>query len=135
MRRDRDRGRRIELQLDPAHRRTLEDYAAGQHLSLSEAARRLFDLVLAATADPDGDSTSRLEPALARVEQMIDTLGPAAVGLPRLLAYWATRSGSLTVSEDELIEEFWWEAERLWDAEVERLDDALAEAPTRGEEP
>ena len=36
---------------------------------------------------------------------MLDSLGPPTLGILRLLAHWAARSGALKVSEDELLAE------------------------------
>jgi hypothetical protein len=46
-----------------------------------------------------------LQREIADVKQMLDVLGPSSLGVLRILTHWATQTGGLRVSEDELLAE------------------------------
>src|SRR5262249_59111133 len=48
------------------------------------------------------------------LRQMVDVLGPAALGTQRILSHWAAQTGGLRVSEDELLAEGRMVAEEEW---------------------
>src|SRR5437667_4645491 len=53
-----------------------------------------------------------LQRELQDVKQMLDVVGPAALGTQRILAHWAAQTGGLRVSEDELLAEIEDRSER-----------------------
>jgi hypothetical protein len=103
--------------------------AAGQYLAIARETLRAREGV------PAGKAEEILE-ALEGVRTVVELLGPPTFGLMRLLAHWATQSGGLKVSEDELLAELRtvagdeWE-QALSEAEMD-LHQALKNSRTEG---
>jgi hypothetical protein len=107
------------LRFDEAVRTKLESYCEREGLSLARAVRKLLlealDRDKNARLDQEWkDSTAAAELFQMRAEQaqffarlfhFIRRLGRSAFGAERLLVHWAGTSGSLGVTEDELLAE------------------------------
>ena len=52
------------------------------------------------------------------LRQMVDVLGPTALGTQRILAHWAAQTGGLRVSEDELLAEGRLVADEEWQGQL-----------------
>ena len=55
---------------------------------------------------------------LRDLKQMVDVLGPAALGTQRILVHWAAQTGGLRVSEDELLSEGRLVADEEWQGQL-----------------
>ena len=55
---------------------------------------------------------------LNELREMVDVLGPAALGTQRILAHWAAQIGGLRVSEDELLAEGRMVAGEEWQGQL-----------------
>jgi hypothetical protein len=55
---------------------------------------------------------------LNELREMVDVLGPAALGTQRILAHWAAQTGGLRVSEDELLAEGRMVAGKEWQSQL-----------------
>ena len=104
--------------------------AAGQYLTIAQETLRGGDGVAAA-----GKAEEILE-ALEGVRTVVELLGPPSLGLMRLLTHWATQSGGLKVSEDELLAELRTVAADEWEqvlSEAEReLHETMRKDRTEG---
>ena len=103
--------------------------AAGQYLTIAHETLRGREGVAAGKAE-------EILEALEGVRTVVELLGPPAFGLMRLLSHWATQTGGLKVSEDELLAELRTVAADEWeqalsDAERE-LHEAMRESRTEG---
>lgn len=115
---------RLDVRLGPLLRRAVAEQAERQGVPISAAARMLIDSALARLGEDEEPTATRIERLASLVEHLellLELVGPVAFGLPSLIAYWAARSETLGVTEDELLEEFWRNAHALWDAELEAL--------------
>jgi hypothetical protein len=65
---------------------------------------------------PDASRLRGVERRLEEVWEALHVLAPVALGLQRLIAHWATQSGSLRLSEDELLAELGAVARDEWAA-------------------
>lgn len=113
----------------------LRSYATGHGVSVSAAACSAIEVGLASLQQSDEPRRTRLDTLEARIERaetMLHLIGPPALGLPSLIAYWAVRSGALYVNEEELLDEFLHQAQSLWQSEVEGIDQPAGPA-TKGE--
>ncbi len=64
------------------------------------------------------DDIEDLQRELRDIKQMVDVLGPAALGAQRILSHWAAQTGGLRVSEDELLAEGRLVAEEEWQGQL-----------------
>jgi hypothetical protein len=64
------------------------------------------------------DDIEDLQRELRDLKQMVDVLGPAALGTQRILTHWAAQTGGLRVSEDELLAEGRLVAEEEWQGQL-----------------
>jgi hypothetical protein len=122
---------KIELSLS----RELDDYAKAQGITRSRAAGHYLTIARETLRSREGVAAGKAEEileALEGVRTIVELLGPPAFGLIRLLAHWATQSGGLRVSEDELLAELRTVAADEWEqvlSEAERdLHEALRKA-------
>ncbi len=93
-------------------------YAADHSLAAHEALAALVRGGLAA-GGVDVSDASRLRGMERRLEDVWETLhvlAPVTLGVQRLIAHWATQSGSLRLSEDELLAELGAVARDEWAA-------------------
>jgi hypothetical protein len=91
-------------------------YAAEHGLAVHDALAALVRGGLAAGGVEPADA-SRLRGLERRIEDVWETLhvlAPATLGVQRLIAHWATQSGSLRLSEDELLAELGAVAQDEW---------------------
>ena len=79
-------------------------------------ATALRELVLASLSAADENRQGpfvEIEESLLSVRALLNVLGPVVVGMPHLLAYWATREAQ-DITPDDLVAEFAANAEELW---------------------
>src|SRR6266436_1002707 len=67
-------------------------------------------------------SLEDLQRELRDLKQMVDVLGPAALGTQRILTHWAAQTGGLRVSEDELLAEGRLVADEEWQGQLAERD-------------
>lgn len=101
------------VRLQPALWRRVEAYADERCVTVSEALRRLLSLGLDVADGRDRPAIEELQERLDRILRLVHRIGPPLVGLPHLLAYWATREES-GVTADQVVEEFETNAELVW---------------------
>ncbi len=128
---------KIELSLS----REIDDYAKAHGITRSRAAGHYLTIARETLRSREGVAAGKAEEileALEGVRTVVELLGPPAFGLIRLLAHWATQSGGLKVSEDELLAELRTVAGDEWEqilSEAEReLHEALRKPRTEGSE-
>jgi hypothetical protein len=124
---------KIELSLS----REIDDYAKAHGITRSRAAGHYLTIARETLHSREGIAAGKAEEileALEGVRSVVELLGPPAFGLIRLLAHWATQSGGLKVSEDELLAELRTVGADEWEqvlSEAEReLHEALQKART-----
>ena len=129
----------IGVKVDKALRAEIDEYAKAHGITRSRAAGQFLQLareaLRARESVPAGKAEEILE-ALEGVRTVVELLGPPSFGTMRLLSHWATQSGGLKVSEDELLAELRTVAGDEWAqtlSEAERdLHLALKKARTEG---
>jgi hypothetical protein len=98
----------VSIHLDAALQARVRAYADREQFGLGEALNALVYLGLEfAEKQRTGlrEDIEDLQRDIADVKQMLDALGPSALGVLRILAHWASQTGGLRVSEDELLAE------------------------------
>jgi hypothetical protein len=98
----------VSIHLDKALQERVRVYAQREELGTGEALTALVYLGLEfAEKQRTGlrEDLDDLQREIADVKQMLDVLGPSSVGVLRILTHWATQTGGLRVSEDELLAE------------------------------
>jgi len=117
----------ISAKIETTLSREIDEYAKAHGITRSRAAGR--EGVAAGKAE-------EILEALEGVRTIVELLGPPSLGVMRLLAHWATQSGGLRVSEDELLAELRSVAADEWEqvlSEAEReLHEAIRKARTEG---
>jgi hypothetical protein len=93
-------------------------YAADHGLAVADALAALVRAGLAAGGAelPESSRLRGIERRLEDVWEALHALAPATLGVQRLIAHWATQSGSLRLSEDELLAELGAVARDEWAA-------------------
>ena len=126
---------KIELTLS----REIDEYAKAHGVTRSRAASHYLTIARETLRAREGIAPGKAEEileALEGVRAVIELLGPPSLGIVRLLAHWATQTGGLKVSEDELLAELRTVAGDEWEqalSEAERdLHLALKKARTEG---
>jgi hypothetical protein len=106
--------------LDDELRSEVLAFAAAHGLTAGEAAVALLRAGLEASgAATAGESAARrLERRLEDVWETLHTVGPAVLGVQRLIAHWAAQSGSVRLSEDELLAELGAVARDEWASQL-----------------
>jgi len=129
----------VSAKIDLALSRELDDYAKAHGITRSRAAGQFLEIAREALRAREGVAPAKAEEileALEGVRTVVELLGPPSFGLMRLLSHWATQSGGLKVSEDELLAELRTVAGDEWEqalSEAERdLHLALKKARTEG---
>ncbi len=129
----------VSAKIDLALSREIDEYAKANGLTRSRAAGQFLEIAREALRGRDGVAPAKAEEileALEGVRTVVELLGPPSFGIVRLLAHWATQSGGLKVSEDELLAELRTVAGDEWEqalSEAERdLHLALKRARTEG---
>ena len=111
----------VGIRLDDGLQQRLVAYAAREGLTLGEALSALLYLGLEfAERQRAGlrEDMEDLQRELRDLRQMVDVLGPAALGTQRILAHWAAQTGGLRVSEDELLVEGRLVADEEWQGQL-----------------
>jgi hypothetical protein len=117
----------------------IDEYAKARGITRSRAASQYLTIASEALRGRDGIAAGKAEEileALEGVRAVVELLGPPAFGVMRLLSHWATQTGGLRVSEDELLAELRTVAADEWeqvlsDAERE-LHEAIRKARSEG---
>lgn len=98
----------ITARVPPALVRELEAHAKRIGTTRSEAIRECLGVGMETIRGREGISRGRVDELLGAIESVrlvLELLGPSTLGTQRLLAHWATRDGTVKVSEDELLAE------------------------------
>ena len=129
----------VGVKIDSTLRREIDAYAEAHGITRSRAAGHYLAIARETLRGRDGIAQGKAEEileALEGVRTIVELLGPPSFGLMRLLAHWATQSGGLKVSEDELLAELRTVAADEWEqtlSEAERdLQEALRRAKAEG---
>jgi hypothetical protein len=97
-----------DVRFDPALLRRVDAFAGSEGITRSRAVRELCGMGLDLIQSQKGIMRGRMDELLESIEsekRLLAHLGTATVGILRLLAHWATQTGGLRVSEDELVAE------------------------------
>ncbi len=111
----------VNVQLEQSLRTRIGAYAKREGLSAGEALSALLYLGLEfAERQRTGlkEDIEDLQRELRDMKQMLDVMGPAALGTQRILAHWAAQTGGLRVSEDELVAEGRTVSEEEWQGQL-----------------
>ncbi len=111
----------VGIRLDADLQERVAVYASREGLTVGEAISALLYVGLEfAERQRTGlkDDIEDLQRELRDVKQMVDVLGPAALGTQRILTHWAAQTGGLRVSEDELLAEGRLVAEEEWQGQL-----------------
>jgi len=111
----------VKIRLDEGLQQRVAAYASREGLTQGEAISALLYLGLEfAERQRAGlkEDIEDLQRELRDVRQMVDVLGPAALGTQRILSHWAAQTGGLRVSEDELVAEGRMVAEEEWQGQL-----------------
>ena len=98
----------LSVRVDPVIRAEIDAHATAKGITRSEAGGEWLVVAREAIRERGGIPATRADDlldAVAGVRAVIELLGPAHLGTLRLLAHWASASGGLKVSEDELLAE------------------------------
>jgi hypothetical protein len=107
----------VGVRLDDSQQDRVATYAEREGLTLGEAISALLYLGLEfAERQRTGlkEDIEDLQRELRDLRQMVDVIGPAALGTQRILAHWAAQTGGLRVTEDELLAEGQLVADEEW---------------------
>jgi len=111
----------VGVRLDDRLQERVGAYAGREGLTVGEGISALLYLGLEfAERQRTGlrEDIEDLQRELRDLKQMVDVLGPAALGTQRILAHWAAQSGGLRVSEDELLAEGRLVADEEWQGQL-----------------
>ena len=111
----------VGVRLDDGLQERVAAYADREGLTLGESISALLYLGLEfAERQRTGlkEDIEDLQRELRDLRQMVDVLGPAALGTQRILAHWAAQTGGLRVSEDELLAEGQLVADEEWQGQL-----------------
>ena len=129
----------VSAKIDLALSREIDDYAKAHGITRSRAAGQYLEVAREALRAREGVAPAKAEEileALEGIRTVVELLGPPSFGLIRLLSHWATQTGGLKVSEDELLAELRTVAGDEWEqalSEAERdLHLTLKKARTEG---
>ena len=111
----------VGIRLDDGLQERVTAYGGREGLTLGEAISALLYLGLEfAERQRTGlkEDIEDLQRDLRDLKQMVDVLGPAALGTQRILVHWAAQTGGLRVSEDELLAEGRLVADEEWQGQL-----------------
>ena len=111
----------VGVRLDESLQERVKAYAGRESLTLGEAISALLYLGLEfAERQRTGlkEDIEDLQREVRDLRQMVDVMGPAALGTQRILAHWAAQTGGLRVSEDELLAEGQLVADEEWQGQL-----------------
>ncbi len=98
----------LSVKVDAALRAEIDAYAHEHGITRSRAAQHYLSIAQEARREREGVPASRADELLQELSGVragLDIVGPAALGMLRLLAHWGVQTGALKVSEDELLAE------------------------------
>jgi hypothetical protein len=116
-----ERSDELTVRLDAGLQERVKAYAEREQLAVGEALPALLYLGLEfAERQRTGlkEDIEDVQRDLADVKQMLDVLGPASLGVQRILAHWAAQTGGLRVTEDELLAEGRMVADEEWQGQL-----------------
>jgi hypothetical protein len=125
----------VSARIEVALSREIDDYARALGITRSRAAGQYLTIARETLRSREGVAAGKAEEileALEGVRTVVELLGPPTFGLMRLLAHWATQSGGLKVSEDELLAELRTVAADEWEQALSEAERELHEALKKG---
>jgi hypothetical protein len=129
----------VSAKIEVALSREIDEYAKAHGITRSRAAGQYLTIARETLRGRDGVAAGKAEEILEAIEgvrTVVELLGPSSLGVMRLLSHWATQSGGLKVSEDELLAELRTVAADEWEqvlSEAEReLHEAMRKDRTEG---
>ena len=111
----------VGIRLDAPLQERIGAYATREGMTAGEALSALLYLGLEfAERQRTGlrEEIEDLQRDVGDLKQMVDVLGPAALGTQRILSHWAAQTGGLRVSEDELLAEARLVADEEWQGQL-----------------
>src|SRR3989441_10017003 len=111
----------VGVRVDDGLQERVGAYAGREGLTVGEGISALLYLGLEfAEGQRAGlkEDIEDLQRELRDLKQMVDVLGPAALGTQRILTHWAAQTGGLRVSEDELLAEGRLVADEEWQGQL-----------------
>src|SRR5688500_10589464 len=111
----------VAIRLDKDLQERVRSYATREALTVGEALSASLYLGLEfAERQRTGlkEDIEDLQREVRDLRQMVDVMGPAALGTQRILAHWAAQTGGLRVSEDELLAEGQLVADEEWQGQL-----------------
>jgi hypothetical protein len=111
----------VGIRLDKGLQERVTAYGGHEGLTLGEAISALLYLGLEFAERQRTGLKEDIEDLLRElrdIKQMVDVLGPAALGTQRILAHWAAQTGGLHVSKDELRAEDRLVADEEWQGQL-----------------
>lgn len=126
----------VTARLPPGLVREIEAHAKRAGTTRSDAIRETLAIGMEAIRAREGVPSGRVEEILGALEGIraaLDLLGPPTFGTQRLLAHWASRDGSVKVSEDELLAEVRTVGADEWEQAVTEAERDLPEPSNRPE--
>ena len=115
----------IGVKVSRALRAEIDEYAKAHGITRSRAAGQFLEIACEALRGREGVPAGKAEEileALEGVRTVVELVGPPTFGLLRLLSHWATQSGGLKVSEDELLAELRTVAGDEWEQAVSEAE-------------
>lgn len=126
------------VRVDRTVKAALEQAARAAGQGEAELVRELLTEALAAREERRPGMRGRDELVLGRLEELaarVNDIGVSARAAVRLLAHWATQSGAVRVSEDELLAELRAVGSDEWQQAIQEMagrDDGAADDDTDG---
>ena len=120
----------VTARLPPDLVREIDTHARRMGATRSDAIRDCLGVGMETIRNREGVPAGRAEELLGALEGVrltLDLMGPPTFGVLRLLAHWATRDGSVKVSEDELLAELRVTGADEWEQAVADAERDLAE--------
>jgi len=117
----RSNGEDVAIKLEPDLQARVQAFAEKEVLTLDEAMSALLELGMEFAGRQRAGLRELVEDVqhdLNELREMVDVLGPAALGAQRILAHWAAQTGGLRVSEDELLAEGRMVASEEWQSQL-----------------
>ncbi len=118
----------IGVKVDAALRAEIDAYAHEHGITRSRAAQHYLSIAQEARREHGGVPASRADELLQELSGVragLDIVGPAALGMVRLLAHWGVQTGALRVSEDELLAEIRTVGADEWEQAISEAEGEL----------
>jgi hypothetical protein len=126
----------VTARIPPALVREIEAHAKRSGTTRSDAIRECLAVGIETIRHRDGVPGGRVEELLGAIESvrlLLELLGPPTFGTQRLLAHWASRDGTVKVSEEELMAELRNVSADEWEQAVVEAERDLSK-PRKGPE-